>query len=78
MPIISLAQLPGGILPSRFFILHAAKVKRGNLLGNLVKFFEANAIINIGTQGVQELFFVNIKLRQVANSACQSIVRLPV
>ena len=37
-----------------------------------------NISYNIGTQGVQEFFFVNIKLRQVANSACQSIVRLPV
>ena len=31
--------------------------------------------INIGTQGVQELFFVNKKPLEVANGAYQSIVK---
>ena len=30
---------------------------------------------NIGTQGMQELFFVNKKPPEVANSACQPIVK---
>ena len=33
--------------------------------------------LNIGTQGVQELFFVNNKSLEVVNNACQSMV-LPV
>ena len=38
---------------------------------------DANKTINIGTYGVQELFFVNKKILEVANSTCQSMV-LPV
>ena len=37
---------------------------------------EHQTLINIGTQGVQELFFVNNKSMEVVNNACQSMVLL--